>query len=652
MGDIGCPPIPSHKQATRSYQSLNAGRLKSVQESSESIFHAKYSIPPYSPRNSMIAQSPKDYISIVGSADQEQESGCEKSSVESLLDRHMECLGLQTGTRAEPIEEHKELGNDATQASTISTSKEESTVQFNSKRSPQYRLRAEAISLAAASNASSTERHRLMSQGLFSPDALKEPLLAAPQPSPCVSDPSFQKSSGRPSSGWNTLTSISNLSSENQTLSTGVVRSFWPNDSSVLPDIEIQQVSTTPLSPSVSSCWSDDSEDLYNWNEDALTRQRSRQRLLERQISQRRKTRMRLKLKRNSQSQAKICASGLSSAHESFHAAKVPSPDRVSVLKKSSQQNAVVTESHDTAKMENGSVRTAQSIPAPLAPKSHKPSALPDIPNRRTSVVAIAAQKMKQGVDMARKMSVGTMRSRYSNASMVEPLNSTRLSAMAPHLAAPDLGPPLTSISLNVNFAFPQAAVTAPPGLRATQSFFSDDSSRVRNPRASLRKRFNLPSLRSVLPSPSSSFVCPDPGRNGEAAHPKLYQSCQTYGLRQEDDECDLNGTVGMSEFAYCRRRMLERVKGWWKRHTVQTKFGLKRRMGGGILCQNNEHEEPTRRTFTFWDLLPSPLGHRACLQARTSCTILWYFSQLFYSNVVAVKLPFLSKWSLWVRRA
>jgi hypothetical protein len=486
---------------------------------------------------------------------------------------------LQPETMSAPVEEQEVFGDDGTQASTVSTSREESTIRIALEPAPESRPRAQTIHPAPVSTTAGPEQQIMMPRRLFSPGRPGGPTLAAGQSSPCVSDPSVQKPFGRPSIGWNTLTSASNLSSNDPTLSQRIIDSPQPNEHDGSSKAEAKPLSMTRLSPSTSSCWSGGSEDLYNWD-DVLTNQRSRQRLLERQISQRRRTRMRLKLKRSSHSRPRICASELSSAHESFHTARAPSQDRVSVLGPLSEPDATTGESHDGMHDESSPVNTTQAPSPQPAWIRNPPATSPDIPNRRSSVVAIATQKMKNSVDMARKMSIRTMRSHRSNASIVEPLNSTRLSAVAPHLGAPDLGPPLTSTSLNMNFAFPPATAAAPAGLRATQSFFSDDSSAVQNPRASLRERFNLPSLRSVLPSsPRVHSMTNAPGRRSEAAHSRLHQSCQMQGLTQEGEESDLYGTVGMSEFAYCRRRMLERVKGWWKRTSIQRKLGLKRRM-------------------------------------------------------------------------
>ena len=584
LDEKGRSPDHDPGELPRSYNSLNVGKLKRVLESPETCYPVRYSIPAFSPRNSMIAASSRDNESV-GSADHEQGSGCGKSTVESLLDKHIDCLGLQPENTSEPPEDHKVLEDDDTQASVASTSRDEDTIKITVRPTPQSRLRAQTVSSSNGSMAASSQPN-LVPKKLFSPDKLQEARLA-----PAQSDPSksLHGSSAGPSFGWDILASTSHISSDNRRPSECAIGHSPPDAEK---KGEGGQAPTTRFSPSTSSRWSGHSGDQYNWNDDISPKSRSRHRALERQISQRRKTRMRLKLKRSSQSQGRICSSELSSAHGSFHTARAPSQDRISVLGQLASQVAGTIESHPAVAAETiASCHTLEAGPVQNAPpqqasKPSPPVTSPDTPKGRSSVVAIATQRVKKSVDMARKMSVKTVRSHRSNVSIMEPLNSTRLSAVAPHLKPPDLGPPLTpmSMSLNMDFAFPPAAVTRPAGLRATQSFFSDDSSAVQNHRGSLRKRFNLPSLRSVLPSsPRAHSMISVPGRSNQAGPSRLHQSCHLQGLKQpeEAEEYDLYGTPGMSDFAYCRRRVLERVKGWWRRQCVQRKLGLKRGRGG-----------------------------------------------------------------------
>lgn len=556
-----------------SYKSPNAGRLKRVLESSETSYSARYSIPAFSPRNSMIAESTRDSESNLGSTGHEQGSPCEKSTVESLLDKHIECLGLQPGPISEPPE-HKD---DGTQVSKVSTSRDESTIKIIIDPLPRPLQRAQTISSPNVSITGGSGQRKLVSKSLFTHDYLGEPRLAAAQSGPWVPKLNSHSSSCRSSLGWKTLASTSNMSSDDPIMNQRVTTQPEPDRERKSPTEGTRQSPRALLGTSGSSRWSGDSEGPYSWDDRFSPQQRTRQR------AHRRKIRTRLKLKRNSQSQGRINASESSSGHGSFRTAGAPSQDRISVHESLDEQKITTVESHDTTGADHHSEHIARNTSAQQATKCHPPAISPDIPNRRPSVVAVAAQRIKRSLDMARKMSVKTIRSHRSKASNIEPLNSTGLSAVAPHLKAPDLGPPLTpmSMSLNMNFAFPPTAVTAPAGLRATQSFFSDDSSAVQNHRGSLRKRFNLPSLRSVLPSsPRAHSMINVPGRQDQAAVSRPHESCHLQGLKKQDEEHEFDGTAGMSDFAYCRRKMLDRVKGWWRRRCVQRKLGLKRRKG------------------------------------------------------------------------
>jgi hypothetical protein len=568
----------SFTNRSRSYSSLRFGQLRQVLETSEIIPPEKYSIPPFSPRNSTIAESQRDSESNVGNSDQEIGSRCEKSTVESLLDKHIECLGLRPEFDSESVASGSPEAN-SRRSPTVSSGKDESTVRIVVVPESRARPRARTLNSGNPSEIP-------VPKPLFQPDGARRPKLTGAHSTPCVSKMSLGQSSARPSLGWNTLPSTSNLYPDRsiiqQCASVGLGHTECKENSreESMPQ-DTKGPATRRASPSTSGRRSADSDELYNWDDNVPIRQSSRQNLLNRQISQRRKARMRLKLRRNSKSLGKISPSEPSSAQASFHTARAPSQDHVDIAEPSSKQ--VLAPGVDSEAVAGIGIpeRGAQRSSTKQSSNPLPPAKPVKVPQRHSSVIATATQSVKHSIDIARKMSVRTIRSHHSKTSVVDPLNSTRLGAQAPHLASPDLGPPLTSTSLNMNFAFPQASVSTRPALRPTQSFFSDDSSAVQHARSSLRKKLNLPSLRSVLPSsPRTHSTATTPARKTETANSRtrLHQSCQMQGLKKEDEERDMYGTVGMSEFAYCRRRMLERVKGWWRRHALQGKLALRRR--------------------------------------------------------------------------
>lgn len=580
MDENDCSPVHDRRHHSRSYYSLNAGNLKRVLETSEIHYPSRYTIPPFSPRNSLTGESVRDKELDMGSADHEHESGCEKSTVELLLDKHIECLGLQPGNTTESVEERDRLVDEGDQASMVSPHKNESATGISGKSATKHRPQARAESFASASSTTSLEQPALLPRRLFCTDKPRAQKLSVAHSSPCVTRLASHDSAGEVSTGWNTIASTSNIVAADPTLGELAIRSPSRNGRNLSSKAEFKEPSTMRVSPPTSTCWSTDNGDLYNWDDNVPINQRSRQRALERQISRRHKTRMRLKLKRNSQSQSRICPREHSSGKEILHTARATSLDRAAALGRPCKPDILTSGIHERVMVETYAGHAKQNA---LTQASENDSAATSLtlPRRRSTVVAIATPRTRQSAEVRRNGSARSIRSHCSNGSKVEPPKSARLSAIAPHLDTPDLGPPLTPMSLNMSFAFPPVRVTAPPGLRPTQSSFSDESSAVRNPRSSLRKRFNLPSLRGVLPSSSRAQSIADvPGKNSGAAHPRLHHSCQMQGIKQEEEECDVYGTVGMSDFAYCRMRMLERVKSWWKRHSMQRKLGLRRRNG------------------------------------------------------------------------
>jgi hypothetical protein len=580
MEDSGFSPSYSPATISKSDNSLNIGKLRPALENSEASCPARYSIPSFSPRNSVIAESARGNESHGAGSDHEQGSGCERSTVESLLDKHIQCLDLQPQTRSELFFVHNFSDSGDTPGSTVS-SRGESTMKITAAPTPKRWPLALTISSAGASTTASPEGQTLVPGRCFTPAGHTRPRPVVAQPGPCVSRASSHSSSIRQSFGWNTLASTSKLSTPIPALSQCPVEDKSAPHEDAPSIAEAGESSTSPVSSSLPSFGSGGSESLYNWNNSGLSKRRSVLRALERQISYHRRMRMRLKLKRKSRSQDRIYASEYSLDPGNFHMTRRSSRDWASVLEPSFEQHTTALDSHGAVNTVRSPGHASSYSLTEHTSRSDWPAMSLDVPNRRSSVVATGSRQVKHSIDMTRKMSRRAIRSQHSNASAGEPPNTPRLSAVAPHLATPYQGRPLKPMSLNLDFAFPPVPIIAPPGLGTAQSFFSDDSSAVQNPRRSLRKRFNLTGLRSVLPSsPGIHSAANAPGGKPEAGHTWFHPSDQMRGLSREDEESHLDGTVGMSEFAYCRRKMLERVKGWWRRHTTQGKLGLKREKG------------------------------------------------------------------------
>jgi hypothetical protein len=107
------------------------------------------------------------------------------------------------------------------------------------------------------------------------------------------------------------------------------------------------------------------------------------------------------------------------------------------------------------------------------------------------------------------------------------------------------------------------------------RSFFSDDSSQVPH-RGSLRKRFS--NLKGRRPVHKASFT--DVGEENENVGPGL-PTAQA-GRKRANTVIGHEGTIGMTNFEYSRRKMVERLKDWWHRRQAHFHlFGIKKGSGG-----------------------------------------------------------------------
>lgn len=142
-----------------------------------------------------------------------------------------------------------------------------------------------------------------------------------------------------------------------------------------------------------------------------------------------------------------------------------------------------------------------------------------------------------------------------------DPVNNSRIGSR--HLRRPaDIHISSSNKNLSVRLTSGRLPVTE------AQSFFSDDSSHIRH-RGSIRKR--LSDLRSRLPaqkSPSMDNATPRSRATSRSTAGRPRTSERT--AEHVDD-----GTVGMSNFEYSKRRVIERLKDWWRRHSFQRRLRL-----------------------------------------------------------------------------
>jgi hypothetical protein len=594
---------------SRSYNSMKIARLKRVVELPESTYPARFSIPPYSPHRSTIAEcTDEDEADGDGLQDtnSSQAASRAKSTVESLLDKHIQSLGLQL--LVSDVGPGPANGQE-NETWSLTASGTETTVKApnHDKQRWHEKARPKTASSAYPSTLASPERELLVPKKLFSnkfyPVALSgSPKVTSARSLPCMSEAaSPDRTAKTPSTGWHTLASTTLL------LSSPLSRfGLEANVDKILQEqsanarrYKIRRQSRVTLSSSASSCRSRQLDDAYDWDDNAALHGERRNQHLARQASERRKVRVRLKMKRSSTSQGKLGNSKVSNTPASFLTApgNIDAGEPVPQGHPRDTKQPVELPAYDT--VPQGLGNSDQASDSKMAEiRDQKTASSPDIPYRWSSIVTIAPEVVRSNMDVRRLTSIRTAPSHRSHASLAEPINSTRLSVQiprvstqAPRLAPPDLAPSLSSLNFDKSARYPDMIASARPVLRETRSFFSDDSSAVHKQRGSLRNRFHLHSLRSVLPSsPRGTMVTEDVDVTPGSKVPKTHQSRQLKGNSGEEEERDLYGTVGMTDFAYRKRKMIERLKDWWKRHSMQRKLGLKRKKSSKNIA-NGEFE-------------------------------------------------------------
>lgn len=581
---------------SRPYNSMNFARLKRVAEVPESAYPARFSIPPYSPRRSTIAEGMNeddaDGDGLQDTASSQATSNA-NSTVELLLDRHILCLGLLPDVStvdSGSAQGHKNEGVPLT------TSRSESTIKVSGheKQDRDGQARPKTASSAYPSTMASPEREFLIPRKLFSsgfyPTAVSSRgWLTGARSLPCMSEAaSSDQPADRLSLGWHSLASTAQLLSPTTRCMLEGHASENPHEQSPgAGKYQIRRRSRVALSPSTSSRWSKEMDNTYDLDDaPALQRQKRRNEYLVRHTSERRKVRARLKLKKSLISQNRVGNSESPNTHTSLDTAQ-PSID-TGIVDEKRVRNMVqdVTLPADATEAQAWTRKDQESDCETAMINGQQVASSPGIPHRQSSAAAGAVDVLQPSTDIPRLTSTRTACSHRSNASLAEPINSTRPSVQMPRpstqtsgLAPLDIPPSLSSLNLDMSVRYPDIVATPRPVLRETRSFFSDDSSAIHKHRGSLRNRFHLHSLRSVLPSsPRRTMVNDGADMTPPSNVTEEHHSRQTRGTRSEEEERDLYGTIGMTDFAYRKKKIIERLKDWWKRHSMQRKLGLKRK--------------------------------------------------------------------------
>ncbi len=504
----------------------------------------------------------------------------ERSTIDSLLDRHIECLGLNDS--GDEDEGSQFEGDRVTIPSDVRPeSSRDGTVKAQAVQQPPPRWGFRPTTSSSTiqhSSLASTERRRLIPRRLFSSMDARLPPGAALDNTQSISNLTTNTSGFHQRlSGWQTLPSTSGLITSESARSTakasltsgelGDVDSDPP-----LARFKIRRVSDQSLSP--------ETESSLRKTQVLSPHRRSKSDMVARQAShQRRRARILLKTKRKSQSLGELAnldpeEQMVDDPCQSEDWTTEESPERISAT------SPVV----GYAELSGDSVAVQ---PPTLLSADASVLVSTSVPRRWTSMLAAMPEPVKRSIEMVRKASVRTIRSHRSNTSVIEPMNSTlygsqipRLGSV-PQLAPPEFGPPLTSSDLSLSLRFPGQPQVFPPPLRQAQSFFSDNSSTAlacKRPNL-VKKRFDLHSFRSGFTKSSGLLGTrhsstqrgtsnPHPGASYRPGPPESVEY-------RPDAWVD---TVPMSEFAYKKRKVLGRFKEWWKHQCMQKTLGMVRK--------------------------------------------------------------------------
>ncbi|EXJ90901.1 hypothetical protein A1O1_04007 [Capronia coronata CBS 617.96] len=501
----------------------------------------------------------------------------DKSTVESLLDRHIECLGLD-----EDGFSRFEMQSDSGRSDVAGCSSADSTIKISSivkELQTQAKLRPATSSSYRHSSLASSERRRLMPRRLFaSMDSRVSPvtthedlrgLLKGDLTSTATTDRQL-------SLGWHTLPSSSGLTSAQSATKTSLTSGDMGDIDSDPPQtkFKIRRLSDLGASLSEPSKGCPHGE-LPRQPQMFITHRRSKSDILARQAShQRRRMRIMLKTKRRSNSLGQLTKiisveQGLQDHERDEDWTTEDSPEGLS------PKSPVMGYAELSA--ESVIVHAPTTVLSASLPVSKS------IPKRWTSMLASMPEPVKRGIDIVRKASVRTVRSHRSNVSVIEPMNSTRMSSQTPRLgpvpqlAHPEFGPPLMSSDLNLSLPFPEPPETARPQLRHVQSFFCDDSS-VQTSKFQTKKRFDLHSLRSGL-TRSSGVLGVKHGGEHHVNDLKMSHSCQMKGQRSFDcPQSPLGDTVPLTDCVYKKRKVMDRFKEWWKNQCMQKTLSMMRK--------------------------------------------------------------------------
>ncbi|KIW14539.1 hypothetical protein PV08_07323 [Exophiala spinifera] len=497
----------------------------------------------------------------------------DKSTVESLLDHHIECLGLgkepdsplTSGDEREPF--------DVVGAGKASSELKTPTILSPVTSNPSLRPTTSS-SCQLSTSLTRSERRRLMPRRLFaSMDLTMTPKPILPPTTQTFDRELPSDTSSRPltrelSFGWQTLPSSSEIGPPKSPAKISLTSGDLADVDSDPPvnKFKIRRISDMTTSTTESTNHMHDlSISLSPPRPSPNSRRRKSDLVSKQDCHRRRRARILLKVKRKSSS-LDLAPTGGQKSQQPIDAV----PDDEWETTESPEDVSMKSPVAGYAELSGESVIAQPPTTTTSASVVLSSSA----PKRWSTMLAAMPEPVKKSIDIVRKASVRSVRTHRSNTSITNPLNSTRMSSQlprsgsVPQLAPPEFGPPLTSSNLDLTLRLPDTLPISRPPLRQAQSFFSDNSS-ARQSNHVMRKRFDLHSLRSGLTRSSGVLGT----RGSTARHTEVKFGPQVhFNNRKSFDNSQslLCDTVPMTDFAFKKRKVLDRFKDWLKRHACK----------------------------------------------------------------------------------
>ena len=160
-----------------------------------------------------------------------------------------------------------------------------------------------------------------------------------------------------------------------------------------------------------------------------------------------------------------------------------------------------------------------------------------------------------------------------------------------PQLPTPDLGARIMQSTMNITVYPPPRSSSIQPSLRHARSLITNSSSPLLPEESStMRQRLRKVASKVTLPSRAKSM---DSLRGRDQ---NIVELCGPAGPPINENH-DYTGTIGISEFAYKKRQLFERIRDWWRKHASGKVLRLKNKRSrrkvhspsdihdGGVIC-------------------------------------------------------------------